>query len=529
MKKKLIAKKVKKCQEGEILDNQQMYTAGYSDPVTVAASRKLTRKQQMQADEEWREYLKQHPIQIGSEEYNRLPEKAKAQVYKNSVTDAIDRAALPTAVAILAPTAITAGAASLVGSGALTAAANAAGKVLTNPVIDAGLTIHGAITAPENIKKGVEQIKNDEKLKGYGNLALVGLDLFGAGQLIGRTSRMLNPAFRSKHAYNAIVPAGYGDSSGRLKDWFDSMWYNKDVDLKNPDWVKSDKKLYGNVRPDEGYTGAGNYLPDNIKNRGKIADEARQDAWALYTNQPQQYGTYIKNADGTYSYNMDKIIKDSEGTFWPDVFVMDQERYGSAIDAVTGAGGGINSIVSRTKRISTNPNTITNHGYVIMEDVWDLHPFSRNTDKLISDRINKKLKEGLGSSKLKNSAQNIRRYMYDKGHWSLFNKPTVLGKATKFLDRPLNKYRMSQHTIIDNAIDKLTKNKLTKKIDDKLSNFEVGSILGGKPFTLKHNLPFIENIKYSKTSSGYMQPDKVTYQYDFNPPVGISVIDMRKK
>lgn len=406
---------------------------------------------------------------------------------------------------------------------------SAVGKALTNPVVDAGLTIHGATTAPENIKKGVEQIKNDEKLKGYGNLALVGLDLVGAGQLIGRTSRMLNPAFRSKHAYNAIVPAGYGDSSGRFKDWFNSMWYNKDVDLKNPDWLKSDKKLYGEVRPDKGYTGTGDYLPDNIKNRGKIGDEARQDAWALYNNQPQQYGTYIKNEDGTYSYNMDKIIKDSEGTFWPDVDMMDQERYGSAIDAVTGAGGGINSIISKTKHISTGPNTATNHGYVIMEDVWDLHPFSNNDNKMISERLNKKLKEGLGSLKLKKSAQNIRNYMYDKGHWSLFNKPTVLGKVTKFLDRPLNRYRMSQHTIVDNTIDKLTKNKLTKKIDDKLSKFEVGPILGGKPFTLKHNLPFIENIEYSKATDGYLRPDKITYQYDFNPPVGISVIDMRKK
>lgn len=226
---------------------------------------------------------------------------------------------------------------------------------------------------------------------------------------------------------------------------------------------------------------------------------------------------------------MDKIIKDSEGTFWPDVDMMDQERYGSAIDAVTGAGGGINSIISKTKHISTGPNTATNHGYVIMEDVWDLHPFSNNDNKMISERLNKKLKEGLGSLKLKKSAQNIRNYMYDKGHWSLFNKPTVLGKVTKFLDRPLNRYRMSQHTIVDNTIDKLTKNKLTKKIDDKLSKFEVGPILGGKPFTLKHNLPFIENIEYSKATDGYLRPDKITYQYDFNPPVGISVIDMRKK
>lgn len=129
MKKQLILKrKVKKCQEGEILDNQQIYTAGYSEPVTVTASKKLTKRQQMQADEEWREYLKQHPIEIGSEEYNRLPEKARAQVVKNSVSNAISKAALPTAAAIIAPTAIIAGGATLAGSSIAPTLANATNK-----------------------------------------------------------------------------------------------------------------------------------------------------------------------------------------------------------------------------------------------------------------------------------------------------------------------------------------------------------------------------------------------------------------
>jgi hypothetical protein len=226
---------------------------------------------------------------------------------------------------------------------------------------------------------------------------------------------------------------------------------------------------------------------------------------------------------------MDKIIKDSEGTFWPNVLMMDQEHYGSAIDAVTGAGGGINSIILKTKRISTSPNTVTNHGYVIMEDIWNLHPFSRVDNKVFENRINNKLRYNIGSEALKRYAQNFREYMYDKGYWGLSAKPSIIGKSTKFLNGPLNRYRMSQHTFADNIINGLTKNKLTKKIDDKLSNFEVGPILGGKPFTLKHNLPFIQNIEYVKTNAGYMEPVKITYQYDFNPPVGISVIDARKK
>lgn len=87
MKKLISKKKIKKRQKEKILDNQQIYTAGYSDPVIVTAKKELTEEEQMQADAEWREYLKEHPIEIGSEEYNRLPEKAKAQVRKNNATD----------------------------------------------------------------------------------------------------------------------------------------------------------------------------------------------------------------------------------------------------------------------------------------------------------------------------------------------------------------------------------------------------------------------------------------------------------
>lgn len=73
---------------------------------------------------------------------------------------------------------------------------SAIGKALTNPIVDAGLTIHGAITAPKNIKQGIQQIKDGETLKGVGNLALVGLDVTGASNLMktySRVRKLLNP------------------------------------------------------------------------------------------------------------------------------------------------------------------------------------------------------------------------------------------------------------------------------------------------------------------------------------------------
>lgn len=150
-----------------------LYDLGLLPEVEITASRNLTKRQQMQADWEWREYLKQHPIQIGSEEYNRLPEKAKAQVYKNGVTDAIDKAALPTAAAIIAPTALTAGAAALTGSSIAPTLANTANKAYN---------AYSIATIPQTIRQGVSQMGNGNYISGASNLAISGLNLIGLGK-----------------------------------------------------------------------------------------------------------------------------------------------------------------------------------------------------------------------------------------------------------------------------------------------------------------------------------------------------------
>jgi hypothetical protein len=87
---------------------------GLLPEVEVTASRETGRSQHY-TDLDWTKWLNEHPeVTVGSELYNRMPEKAKAQVYKNGVTDAIGKAALPTAAAIIAPTVLAAAGASAV-------------------------------------------------------------------------------------------------------------------------------------------------------------------------------------------------------------------------------------------------------------------------------------------------------------------------------------------------------------------------------------------------------------------------------
>lgn len=217
---------VRKYKEGgyEDEDENTIYTAGYSEPINIKASRKLSKRQQMQADEEWRNYLATHPIQIGSEEYNRLPEKARAQVVKNSVTNAINKAALPTAATIIAPTALAAGAASLVGSGALTTVADAAGKVgtkiastgigqaaknfITNPYVDYALTIDGIMHIPSYIRNGVDKVKNKEYLNALGDFSLAALEGFGMANMPNNVSKIHDDIYNIINNYPELIEKG---------------------------------------------------------------------------------------------------------------------------------------------------------------------------------------------------------------------------------------------------------------------------------------------------------------------------------
>lgn len=173
-----------------------LYDMGLLPETEVIASRETGRSQHY-TDLDWTKWLNEHPeVTVGSELYNRMPEKAKAQVYKNGVTNAINKAALPTAAAIVAPTALTAGAASLVGSGALTTVADAitnagvkfAGtnlgqattSFMNNPYINMGSTALGIATAPALYNSGVQNIKEGNYVRALGDFGSIGLEALGA-------------------------------------------------------------------------------------------------------------------------------------------------------------------------------------------------------------------------------------------------------------------------------------------------------------------------------------------------------------
>jgi hypothetical protein len=68
-------------------------------------------------------------------------------------------------------------------------------------------------------------------------------------------------------------------------------------------------------------------------------------------------------------------------------------------DFVTGAGGNVG--ISGVKQVvEAFPEKQV--GKIFLEDIWDLHPFSRSTDKFFGNRLNAALKKSIGTKNEKN-------------------------------------------------------------------------------------------------------------------------------
>ena len=90
-------------------------------------------------------------------------------------------------------------------------AAPTVAAIMNNPIVDAGLTIQGAVTAPRNIKEGVHEIREGKYGKGALDLGLTALDLYGGSKLIKHgknvTKRAAESIMRMSSApYREIKP-----------------------------------------------------------------------------------------------------------------------------------------------------------------------------------------------------------------------------------------------------------------------------------------------------------------------------------
>ena len=347
----------------------------------------------------------------------------------------------------------------------------ATGLAFSNPVT-ASSTMAPLITGSqayfisEGLKDAYNRVMSSNKTAEDG--AIVALDVAGAvpgikplaegakvlGNYTNNIIKISNPKYRALHAYNSITPFGYHRPVERTKNWIKDMIVDSPVDIENPKWIK-DARIHYHVVP------------------GTIEFDARNSAYKKYLGIPDKNPMYIENPDGTFSYDLSKF--ENKYRFVDDKF-----------DFMGGAHG----------HLWNDSGFNSDKSAYFMHDVWDLHPLSKGTEDL-----KKSLHKTIGSDKLRELAQNFRTYMFDKGHWGIGEGKSTFGKLTKFLDRPLNIYRNGVKfnyktneitdipPILNNTIDKI----VDSPIFNKIAKYEIGPVLGGKPFELKMNVPVKPN------------------------------------
>lgn len=363
--------------------------------------------------------------------------------------------------------------------------------------IDVGLAADAAKNALSN--EGIQKTWRLAKDGNYGRAALSGLgdilDLAGTADLIRIGSKIANPAYRAAWAYHSIPHFGYQDTRKRVKTWVGNMLSGKTPDVnKEASWVSDLNKQTSNSIGHQLYA----LSSENPIAAAEIFSRGRDEASRLYHGLPTKHNYYIKNADGSYRYNLDQIQKDWEilsgkteyplggQYFFPDKYES-PGRHG--FDVITGAGGYLTKNQQLwSDVIKNNPFDQKIIGTKLIEDMQDIHPFRRK-ERYISSLLQQALKDKQQS--IIKGANNL--------YTSIFNKLGD-GKLNKFWynylgGKQLNQLRYSQPWLLPGLkIDKTTldivPNNFWKKLDSKMADFEMGSVTGSKPFLMRTEVPY---------------------------------------
>ena len=226
-------------------------------------------------------------------------------------------------------------------------------------------------TAGERVFDVMSSIPLPTSIGPTGYLLKIGKKVFNTGKQIfdpyervGHVMSVLEPVGYNMDNFNNVIPEIKRILEGRSANIIKSDWYNRFIKSRSP------------------------FISNRI------------EAYKLWGRRTPSSDVYIKNADGTYSYNL-KALKDNEKLLDTEIAKANVLERGFGRDRITGNGGDIGITLK-------NPNTIH------IEDKWDLQPFQEiPLFTNISRNIAYKLPEKLGNkmidyaAKLDNKIRNI--------------------------------------------------------------------------------------------------------------------------
>ena len=293
------------------------------------------------------------------------------------------------------------------------------------------------------------------------------------GRVFNAAKQGLIASNRAKHVYVNVAPESYGGHGKEIKAAIKDVLKGKPADISKPKW-----KL-------DGFDLANGYMHQyKTEEAIPIATKYREEAWKKYLGISDGTPYYIKNKDGSYSYSLEEISKlrqGSGGIKFPNNIL--EEGTTVKQDYLTSAGGNLSQSVITNKK---------GQSMVTLRDRWDLHPFSR-PDGTISKRFGRQIKLVKGSEPVNEAVGNLIR---DK-----------VGQIIP----PLSKIKDPKMKWVD-------------KIDEFGRNFEIGKVLGGKPFDMETTFyaESVPKIKLGPSGEygidvGYKLPEDFVDKSSFNP------------
>ena len=257
------------------------------------------------------------------------------------------------------------------------------------------------------------------------------------GKVFNALRQTLVPSNRAAHVYVNVSPSSYYGHTSEIKGAVKDMLKGVKADVSKPKWKIKD--------PLENYM-----MQYDEKVANNIGTTFRDAAWKKYLGVSDGSPYYVKNKNGTWSYSLDEIEKLTKNGI---DFGGRLEPTGTSIvsgDFLTSAGGNLSL---KVEKVNQSAGGIGNMKRYVFRDRWDLHPFSRD-----GGTISKRVGRSIGLLK---------------------NNESVNEATGNFVRNKLGAYIKPLKKVPDPKL------KVIEKIDNFGRNFEIGKVLGGKPFDME--------------------------------------------
>lgn len=319
----------------------------------------------------------------------------------------------------------------------------------------------------------------------------------------------LRPQQMRNHWYVAKPPIGYDGIKDAAERWVRGIASGKKADIDNPWWFNS-----SNAKRLQDYA----FVPDVVQGAereqylqqfGEHALEARADAWRMHNLIPQKFNTFTPNPRHPGSFTDIEGIRRLK-------YLPPQIEGKAQIDFVNSVGGdvGVPEITNLGNGIPDAGTQIKRFGITTTSDWFDLHPFSRESDKLIPRFIKpiwnryvagplrydskwmKKVADRLryDNKEIKSYLEQIKddAYAQDMFDPDMFPTTGIRRKIGDVFDSMSRSFSRAANP----------KFKFLKPLEEKMANLEVGDITGGKPFLIQYDIPFTTNVRFTSEAPG---------------------------